>query len=94
MITSHCTGWDPNPAEYAIADNIMGPWQAKGNPCIGPGAELTFNSQGTFVFNLAERADYFIFMADRWNKMNLKDSRYVWLPIEILGEKISIQNLV
>jgi hypothetical protein len=91
MITSHCTGWDPNPAEYAVADHIMGPWQAKGNPCIGPGAETTFNSQGTFVFPLAEKQDCFIFMADRWKKTDLRDSRYIWLPIEIKGEKISIQ---
>jgi hypothetical protein len=26
-------------------------------------------------------------MADRWNKNNLPDSRYVWLPIAFEGEK-------
>jgi beta-xylosidase len=91
MITSHCTGWDPNPAAYAIADHIMGPWEVMGNPCLGTGAETTFDSQGTFVFNLAENRDCFIFMADRWKKTDLRDSRYVWLPIEINNEKISIQ---
>lgn len=91
MITSHCTGWDPNPAEYAKADHIMGPWEVIGNPCIGPGAESTFNSQGTFVFNVLEQPECFIFMADRWKKTDLRDSRYVWLPIEIVNEKIAIQ---
>lgn len=91
MITSHCTGWDPNPAEYSIADCIMGPWKAMGNPCIGAGAETTFNSQGTFVFHLTNDPDYFIFMADQWKKIDLKDSRYIWLPIETKDDKISIQ---
>jgi hypothetical protein len=91
MITSRCTGWDPNPAQYAIADHIMGPWETIGNPCVGPGAESTFNSQGTFVFYLAEKPDCFIFMADRWKKTDLRNSRYVWLPIKIKDERISIQ---
>jgi hypothetical protein len=91
MITSRCTGWDPNPAGYAIADHVMGPWREVGNPCVGPGADTTFNSQGSFVFHLMEKPDHFIFMADRWKKTDLRDSRYVWLPIEIKNERISIQ---
>ena len=33
MITSGCTGWDPNVAELAVADSIMGQWTTIGNPC-------------------------------------------------------------
>ena len=92
MITSRCTGWDPNPAEYAVADLIMGPWKVMGNPCVGPGAETTFESQGTFVFEVADRPGSFIFMADRWKKVELRDSRYIWLPIQIKDENISIKK--
>ena len=91
LITSHCTGWDPNPAEYAMADSIMGPWKAMGNPCVGPGAETTFNAQGTYVFQVARWPGEYIFMADRWNKKDLKNSRYVWLPIHIQNEKLTIR---
>lgn len=27
------------------------------------------------------RASLFLFMADRWNELDLQDSRYVWLPL-------------
>ena len=33
LITSLCSGWDPNAANYAIADSVMGVWENQGNPC-------------------------------------------------------------
>ena len=27
MLSSGCTGWDPNVAEIAVADSIMGTWK-------------------------------------------------------------------
>ncbi|WP_415910946.1 glycoside hydrolase family 43 protein [Oleiharenicola sp. Vm1] len=82
LIGSGCTGWDPNPAHAAVADSIFGPWREIGNPCRGEGAEITFGAQSTFVLPVAGRPDLFLAMFDRWNKWNLEDSRYVWLPIE------------
>lgn len=35
MLSSGCTGWDPNQAELAVADSIMGQWKVLGNPCTG-----------------------------------------------------------
>jgi hypothetical protein len=88
IITSGTTGWNPNPAEYAVADSVHGPWRVKGNPCVGPEAETTFRSQSTFVLPLGEK---YIFMADRWDKDNLRDSRYVWLPLEVRGEELKLE---
>lgn len=82
LLGSGCTGWDPNPAHLAVADSIFGPWQELGNPCQGEGADLTFGCQSTFVFPVAGKPGQFIAMFDRWNKWNLEDSRYVWLPVE------------
>jgi hypothetical protein len=82
LITSGCTGWDANAASVAVADSIMGKWVTHPNPCTGPGAETTFNSQSTFILPVQGRKNTFIFMADRWNKTNLDDSRYVWLPLK------------
>ena len=33
MLSSGCTGWDPNSAELAVADSIMGEWTVLGDPC-------------------------------------------------------------
>ena len=84
LFTSDCTGWAPNPARLLAADSIFGNWEELGNPCLGPGVEITntFISQSTFVLPVHGKADAFIFMADRWNPANAIDGRYVWLPVE------------
>jgi hypothetical protein len=84
LFTSDCTGWAPNPARLSTAENLFGPWEELGNPCLGPGEAVTntFNSQSTFILPVPGQPDAFIFMADRWNPLNAIDGRYVWLPVE------------
>jgi Glycosyl hydrolases family 43 len=90
LLASHVTGWDPNPARAAVADSIWGPWVDLGNPCFGPGATNTFGAQSAFVFPVAGKDETFIFMADQWNKTNLPDSRYIWLPIQFADKGLQI----
>ena len=52
MLSSGCTGWDPNVAEIAVADSIMGTWKTIGNPCTGPDADKTFYAQRVLTFSL------------------------------------------
>ncbi|KAK4341111.1 hypothetical protein RND71_039612 [Anisodus tanguticus] len=86
MITSGCTSWSPNEALAHASKSIMGPWETIGNPCIGGNKIFrltTFFAQSTFVVPLSGLPGLFIFMADRWNPADLKDSRYVWLPLTV-----------
>jgi hypothetical protein len=83
LISSGCTGWTPNPADCAVADSILGPWESKGNPCVGPEADVTFRSQSTCVLAAPNRPNCYIFMADRWIPRQLRDSRYIWLPFVV-----------
>jgi beta-galactosidase len=87
LIASGCTAWAPNAARSAVADSIWGPWQELGNPCQGEKADITFQSQGTYVLPVGGQQGKFVFMADRWMKDDLPDSRYVWLPIAFEGDK-------
>ena len=80
MITSGCTGWSPNPAQYAISDKVLGEWKIVGNPCTDDGSSTTYDTQSTCVYKV-DKGKY-IYMGDRWFSNNLRDSRYVWLPIE------------
>lgn len=80
MITSGCTGWSPNPAQYAISNSVLGEWKTIGNPCTDDGASTTYNTQSTCVYKVDEGE--YIYMGDRWYSSTLRDSRYVWLPIE------------
>ncbi len=90
-LSSWCTGWDPNAAQYAIAENVLGPWEIIGNPCVGPHADKTFFAQSAFVFPVTDQADAYIAMFDMWNKTDIGSSRYVWLPIQFEGERMIIK---
>jgi uncharacterized repeat protein (TIGR02543 family) len=89
MITSGLTGWSPNRANYHVSTNGMfGPWEDKGDPFVDDWKGTTHESQSTHVLPYRDSngnlvPNKFIFMADRWYPNDLKDSRYVWLPIEL-----------
>jgi len=92
LITSLCTGWDPNPATYAVADSMLGSWVQQGNPCQGPDAATTFHSQSTYVLPLQPGHGRFLFMADRWNKTDLEHSGYCWLPLTVKEGRVEIRE--
>lgn len=91
FIGSDCTGWSPNAARSAVADDIWGPWTELGNPCIGEDSLYTFHSQSTFILPVHGKKDAFIFMADRWNPKNAIDGRYVWLPVRFREGRIRLE---
>ncbi len=83
LITSGCTGWDPNKASLHIATSMWGPWvESNINPMKGENASKTFNGQSTYILPIQGKKDAFVFLADQWNPKNLKDSRYLWLPVQ------------
>ncbi|MEO5562099.1 MAG: glycoside hydrolase family 43 protein, partial [Chitinophagaceae bacterium] len=84
LITSACTGWKPNKASLHTADSIWGLWTLMpDNPMKGPDQDITFDGQSTFIIPVAGKKNFFIFLADRWKPENLRDSRYLWLPINL-----------
>ena len=90
MIGSGCTGWDPNPARWFVADSIWGDWKYMGNPCKGPGLEITYGGQSTYVLPVAGKKNAFIFIADKWEPKNAIDGRYFWLPVILDNDTVSI----
>jgi len=82
MITSGCTGWKPNAARMFTSINIWGPWQQLNNPWKGEKADISFDSQSTFIFKVQGRKNAYVFMADRWRPDQPSDGRYVWIPIQ------------
>jgi len=91
LITSGCTGWDPNAARSFKASSIWGPWEELGNPAVGKDSDLTFHSQSTYILPVVGKKDAFIFMADRWKPQDPIDGRYIWLPIKIKDAKPQIK---
>jgi hypothetical protein len=44
----------------AVADSLFGTWTELGNPCVGENANLTFNSQGTYIQKVEGKKDLYI----------------------------------
>lgn len=93
LMTSGCTGWDPNQAQYTMADHPLGPWTVVGDPCVGDTSKTTFHTQSTCFIPVDAENGKFIYMGDRWTRSSLGTSGYVWLPVEIdKGGKMSISS--
>lgn len=90
ILSSGCTAWDPNQAEYAMAETMLGEWTVMGNPCSGKDADITFYGQSTNVLKVEGKKDAYIAMFDKWNKTDLINSTYIWLPITFDGDSIDI----
>ncbi len=82
MITSGCTGWEPNEARMFSSESIWGPWTQHPNPCRGDKSEITFGGQSTFIQKIEGKEDAYLFMADMWRPKNPIDGRYIWLPVQ------------
>lgn len=82
LMTSGCTGWDPNQARYYRADSVLGNWRDCKDPCVGDDKRTTFDSQSTCIFAADAEADRYVYMGDRWRKDDLARSGYVWLPVQ------------
>lgn len=91
LVTSACTGWSPNAATWAVGKSPFGPFKQNDNPCTGKFFETTFQSQSTYILPVPGKKDQFIFTADRWNKTNLENSRYIWLPLTMKDGRPNIR---
>lgn len=96
MITSGCTGWDPNAARSFVADHPLGPWKSLGNPCVGPnpkggpGPELTYGGQSTYILPVAGKPGAFIAMFDMWRPKDPVDGRYLWMPLDFRHGRVLV----
>ena len=87
MITSGCTGWDPNNALFATSPTVLSGWKLIDNPCVGEHARQTFFGQSTYIF---EKDGVHYLMLDHWKPENLKGSGYSILPIQIEDGHLTI----
>ena len=83
MITSGLSGWQTNQAEAFRSHHLMGTWESIGDPCIDDFTHTTFNTQGSNVFQVNGKEDFFVVMFERHNTSNFLECSYIWLPVEI-----------
>ncbi|HXJ21324.1 MAG TPA: discoidin domain-containing protein [Polyangia bacterium] len=92
LIASAATGWDSNQAQYASATSMAGPWGSLTNV----GDSTTFDTQSAYVIPFTGSqpgaATTYIFAADRWQDPDLVSSKYIWIPIQISGTSLTLND--
>lgn len=83
LITSGCTGWDPNPTEIHVADTILGTYTRLGELCVDDSNANSYGGQPTYIQAIDEsKYGYpFLLYFDKWNANNLEKSGYMTLPM-------------
>lgn len=79
ILTSGCTGWDPNQSSYGYSTALDGDWSIR-KPL---GDDTTFRSQPTWVLPITQNGttEYW-YVGDRWSGAeNYEGSEYVILPL-------------
>lgn len=79
MLSSYCTGWDPNQGKYATADDMEGRWSSLEKF----GDSTTYDTQPAYVLALPEGQQMrYLYVSDRWDGKDYNNSRYVFLYLE------------
>nr|WP_186324818.1 immunoglobulin-like domain-containing protein [Paenibacillus bovis] len=82
FISSGSAGWYPNQGKYAVTADITDPngWSELRNL----GNPSTFYTQPSFIFTIkGSKQDTLMYAGDRWNPTALRESQYIWLPLEL-----------
>lgn len=88
MLSSGCTGWEPNQGKYAVSDSLTGRWSALRDF----GDHNTYRSQPAFVLPLGPEGP-FLYVGDRWDAQNYANSIYVFLPLIFLEDgSLKLEN--
>ena len=89
LITSAATGWDPNQAQIATATDIAGSWSNLTN--LGDGT--TYDTQSAYVIPFTgTQGTTYIFAGDRWQDPDLVGSKYIWIPLQISGTTVTLND--
>lgn len=86
ILMSHKTGYRPNNVVAFRADQLEGPWSQPW--IVAPLNTRTYNSQSGFSLRIVgSETTTYLYMGDQWDSNSLRESRYIWLPMEISDER-------
>lgn len=89
IVNSGATNWDPNQQKYATASSMDGAWSALSNL----GDNKGFDTQTAFIIPVkGTNTTTYIYAGDRWQDPDLASSKYIWLPLQVNGQKLTLQN--
>ncbi len=79
MISSACTGWDPNQAMITTSSSLTHGW----GPLEKIGDHIAFDTQASSILAIkGTKATTYVYVGDRWMDPDLPHSKIILLPIE------------
>ena len=79
MISSACSGWDPNQAMLTVSDNIHDGW----TPLQPVGDRIAYDTQASSILTIkGSKKTTYIYVGDRWMDPDLPQSKIIMLPVE------------
>ena len=84
LVTSGCTGWEPNQGKYAYAEQITGRW----SKLFNFGGPTTFDTQPAYILPIqsGDQTDY-LYLGDRWDPSDYHRSSYALLPLKFPDDR-------
>lgn len=79
MISSACTGWEPNQAKLCVSRNLHVGWSRLFN--IGDPIAYDTQASSVLIIRGTEQTTY-LYVGDRWMDPTLPESKIIILPIE------------
>lgn len=90
LLSSGTSGWGKNQQQYSTARSMEGPWA----PWKNIGNTDGYGSQTAYIIPvIGNTKTTLIYGGDDHNNVNLKDSRYVWLPIKVDGLNLTLDYM-
>jgi hypothetical protein len=82
LISSRCTGWDPNQATISYSTSLTSGWSAQTNI----GNSITYDTQAASILTIqgTEKTTY-LYVGDRWQDPALFESKTIMFPITFSG---------
>ena len=79
MVSSACTGWDPNQAKLCVSRNIHVGWSR----LFDIGDRIAYDTQASSILTIkGTEGTTYLYVGDRWMDPTLPESKIIILPIE------------
>lgn len=84
MLSSACTGWDPNPCKVATSRHLTHGWSALQQV----GDNTAFDTQPTQIISLPNSTH--LYLGDRWKDPDLPSSKLLLFPLHLAPDSVTI----
>lgn len=88
MISSACTGWDPNQAKISYSKSLTSGWSSQQNI----GGSISYDTQAASILSIQGReGTSYIYVGDRWQDPALAESKTIMFPISFNGNTCTFE---